>query len=163
MGRFMSCKSFRKLKFIERIRFLLNLKVLSILTYILALFSNIFVGFENHFRVTSEFLGIEGLLFGWFTSTSKMSFLPLLSNLIYWYLILFGKYFNFLRLFFCLVMIVSGLFIFNVTGVTVEMMMDRYHYTLTPASGIYLWLSSYIVLSIHYFIGDWKLYRKLKK
>lgn len=133
------------------------------LAYFLALFSNIFVGFEHHFRETIEVLGIEGLLFGWFTSTSKISILPLLSNLIYWYLILFGKYFNFLRLIFCLVMIFTGLLIFNVSGVTIGRMMDNYHYTLTPASGIYLWLSSYILLSIHYFIGDWKLYRNLKK
>lgn len=160
-GVLISCNSFKKLNIKRKFISLLNLKALSVLTYFLALFSNIFVGFEDHFRVTSEFLGIEGLLFGWLVS--KNFFLPWFSNLIYWYLILLGKYFNFLRVILSLAMIVFGLFIFDVNEAKVEMMMDRYYYELTPTSGIYLWLGSYILLAVHYIIGDWKLYRSLLK
>ena len=152
------------MKFLDFLKPFFNFYSISLVLYIISLFSTIYTGtdFRGYYSGAapySSYLGIEGLLFGW--TFTIWAVIPWLSNILYGYLILFGRFFPYLRTIISLAMVSLSLFIFKLDEVKVSRWKFYWNYELEIEIGIYYWLVAIILLALHFFLADWKHYKNL--
>ena len=146
-----------------RVKSFLNLKGLAIALYIIAFYSDFFYAVEQHveFQETKFIEGKDALLNGWIISRKTM--VPWFSNLIFLFLIFFNRPIPILKTILAFIMIWLGLHIFKLDSYTESAWMDTFYFRLYPENGIYIWLTSYFMLTVHVLITEVKIFCTLRK
>ncbi|MAC96769.1 MAG: hypothetical protein CMC96_14860 [Flavobacteriales bacterium] len=128
--------------------------------YIVAYFSDFFYVVERlfDFHDTSIIKGKDALLGGWIVS--KKAFVPWVSNLIFFFLILYKKPIPLLKTILSILMVWLGFHIFKLKGYTEFKWKDTIYISLYPRNGIYIWLISYFSLAIYIVIEEVKFIKR---